>query len=54
MALPLRFGDRIEMSPARRSVFRIASDGQLGFVRSYDIDVGNETIWGMGMVTLFG
>ena len=54
MGLPVRRGDRIEMIPARLSVFRIASDGRLGFVRSYDVEVGNKTMWWMGMVTLPG
>jgi 6-phosphogluconolactonase (cycloisomerase 2 family) len=32
------------------SLFRIAADGRLDFARSYDIDVGNRTMWWMGMV----
>jgi 6-phosphogluconolactonase (cycloisomerase 2 family) len=35
---------------AALSLFRIAADGKLEFVRSYDIDVGNRTMWWMGMV----
>jgi 6-phosphogluconolactonase len=32
------------------SLFRIAEDGGLHFARAYDIDVGNRTMWWMGMV----
>jgi 6-phosphogluconolactonase len=32
------------------SLFRIASDGKLEFARAYDIDVGQRTMWWMGMV----
>jgi hypothetical protein len=35
---------------AALSLFRIAADGRLEFARSYDIDVGNRTMWWMGMV----
>ena len=38
--------------PARLSVFRIAEDGQLGFARAYDVDVGQRTMWWMGMIGL--
>ena len=37
---------------AALSLFRIAADGKLEFARSYDIDVGNRTMWWMGMVAL--
>ncbi len=32
------------------SLFRIAADGKLEFARAYDIDVGQRTMWWMGMV----
>lgn len=32
------------------SLFRIAADGKLEFARTYDIDVGERTMWWMGMV----
>jgi 6-phosphogluconolactonase len=32
------------------SLFRIAEDGRLEFARAYDIDVGQRTMWWMGMV----
>ncbi len=36
--------------PACLSVFRIGRDGKLEYVRKYDIDVGNERLFWMGMV----
>lgn len=45
----LTLGDGTEV-PARLSLFRIGDDGQLTFARAYDIDVGNRTLWWMGMV----
>jgi 6-phosphogluconolactonase (cycloisomerase 2 family) len=36
--------------PACLSLFRIADDGKLDFVRKYDVDVGNRTMFWMGMV----
>ena len=35
---------------AALSLFRIARDGGLHFARAYDIDVGQRTMWWMGMV----
>jgi 6-phosphogluconolactonase len=32
------------------SLFRVAEDGRLDFARAYDIDVGQRTMWWMGMV----
>ena len=52
MGLPVRHGNTIEQIPARLSVFRIAADGTLGFVRSYDVELGGKSLWWMGMVTL--
>lgn len=50
MGLKVRDGDAIRDVPARLSLFRIASDGNLEFARAYDIDVGARTMWWMGMV----
>ena len=47
MGLAMRDGDAV---PARLSVFRIGSDGMLEFARTYDVDVGNRTMWWMGIV----
>ena len=38
--------------PAGLSVFRIAADGRLSFVRKYDVEVGNRQQFWSGMVTL--
>jgi hypothetical protein len=32
------------------SVFRIGTDGRLDFVRKYDVDVGDQQMFWMGMV----
>jgi 6-phosphogluconolactonase len=50
MGLKVRDGDAIRDVPARLSLFRIAADGRLDFARAYDIDVGERTMWWMGMV----
>jgi 6-phosphogluconolactonase len=39
---------------ARLALFRIAADGRLDFARAYDIDVGERTMWWMGMVAHAG
>jgi hypothetical protein len=38
--------------PACLSLFGIAADGKLDFVRKYDVEVGERTMWWMGMVGL--
>jgi 6-phosphogluconolactonase len=50
MGLHVRDGDTIRDVPTRLSLFRIASDGRLDFARAYDIEVGERTMWWMGMV----
>ena len=52
MGLPVRVGDTVEQVPMRLSLFRIADDGKLDFVRSYDVDANGRTMWWMGMVGL--
>jgi 6-phosphogluconolactonase len=52
MELPVRDGAAIRNVPACLSLFRIGGDGKLDFVRKYDIDVGERTMWWMGMVAL--
>jgi 6-phosphogluconolactonase len=49
MGLTLRDGTEV---PARLSVFRIGEDGKLTFVRLYDMNVGDRTMWWMGMVAV--
>jgi len=46
------YGGVIREMPACLSVFRIADDGRLDFVRKYDVEVGNQQMFWMGMVTL--
>jgi 6-phosphogluconolactonase len=36
--------------PCCLSLFRIGGDGRLDYLRKYDIDVGDKTMWWMGMV----
>jgi 6-phosphogluconolactonase len=48
----VRDGDAIKTVPAGLSVFRIGDDGKLIFVRTYDVDVGDKTMFWMGMVPL--
>jgi 6-phosphogluconolactonase len=50
--LLVRDSTEIRQVPACLSVFRIGSDGRLDFVRRYDVDVGNHTMFWMGMVPL--
>jgi len=47
MGLTLRDGTEV---PARLSLFRIGDDGKLSFARAYDVDVGDRSMWWMGMV----
>jgi 6-phosphogluconolactonase len=49
--MPMRLEDGSTL-PARLSLFRIAPDGRLGFVRAYDVDVGDKTMFWMGMVEI--
>ncbi len=48
----VRDGDAIKTVPAGLSVFRMGDDGKLTFVRKYDVDVGDKTMFWMGMVPL--
>ena len=45
-------GDTVKTIPAGLSVFRMGDDGKLTLVRKYDIDVGDKTMFWMGMVPL--
>ena len=47
----VREGDAVKTIRAGLSVLRIG-DGTLTFVRKYDIDVGDKTMFWMGMVPL--
>ena len=48
----VRDGDAVRTLAAGLSVFRIGDDGTLTFVRKYDVDVGDKTMFWMGMVQL--
>jgi len=48
----VRDGDGVKRVPAGLSVFRIGDDGKLTFARAYDIEVGEATMFWMGMVPL--
>lgn len=52
MGLPVRDGGTVRDVPACMSVFRIGTDGRLDYVRKYDVDVGRNTMFWMGMVRL--
>jgi 6-phosphogluconolactonase len=52
MALPVREGAAIRTVPANLAVFRIGDDGKLDLVRKYDVDVGDKTMFWMGMLRL--
>ena len=48
----VREGNAIRTAPAGLSVFRIGDDGKLTYVRKYDVDVGDKTMFWMGIVPL--
>jgi 6-phosphogluconolactonase len=50
MGLPVKEGGAIGLVPACLSLFRIGADGKLDFVRKYDVDVGDQQMFWMGMV----
>lgn len=52
LPVAVRGAETVAMVPAGLSVFRIGSDGKLTFVRKYDHDVGDQTMFWMGMVAL--
>jgi 6-phosphogluconolactonase len=46
----VREGGAVSTRPAGLSAFRIGDDGKLTFAQKYDIDVGDKTMFWMGMV----
>ena len=52
MQLSVRDGNAVRTVPASLAVFRVGDDGKLAFVRKYDIDVGGQNIFWMGMTSL--
>ena len=45
-------GDNVKTAPAKLAVFRIQTDGRLGFVQRYDMATGRKPIWWMGLLAL--
>jgi 6-phosphogluconolactonase (cycloisomerase 2 family) len=50
--LPVRDGDTVKTVPANVALFRIQSNGKLGFVQRYDMAVGRKPLWWVGLVAL--
>ena len=50
--LPVRNGDTIRAQPATLSSYRIAADGRLKHVKTYDIETNGLTQWWSGFVPL--
>ena len=50
--LLVKEGAALRTVPASLAVFRIDGDGKLDFVRKYDVDVGDRTMFWMGMVPM--
>jgi 6-phosphogluconolactonase (cycloisomerase 2 family) len=50
MGLAVRDGNAVREQPACLSVFRIGTDGTLQFARKYNVEVGDRTMFWMGMV----
>ncbi|HEX3438852.1 MAG TPA: beta-propeller fold lactonase family protein [Pseudolabrys sp.] len=48
----IRDGDSVKTVPAGLSVFRVGDDGKLTFLRAHDVEVGDKTMFWMGMVPL--
>ena len=52
LPVDVRDGDTVRTVPAGLSVFRMNEDGRLTLARTYDVDVGDQTMFWMGMVPL--
>jgi 6-phosphogluconolactonase len=50
IGLPIRADESIRTVPACLSLFRIGDDRRLDFVRKYDVEVGSQQMFWMGMV----
>ena len=50
--MAVRDGEKVKTVPASLGVFRIRTDGQLDFVKEYDVAVGRKPLWWTGMVAL--
>ncbi|WP_292574869.1 beta-propeller fold lactonase family protein [Mesorhizobium sp.] len=52
LPVTVRDGDALRLVAAGLSVFRIEDDGKLEFMRKYDVDVGAQSMFWMGMVVI--
>lgn len=52
LLMDARHGDTVRTVPAGLAPFRIDGDGRLTYTRTCDIDVGDRTMWWMGLVPL--
>jgi 6-phosphogluconolactonase (cycloisomerase 2 family) len=52
LPVDVRDGNSVRTVAAGLSVFRIDAGGRLTFARTLDVDVGDKTMWWMGMVPL--
>lgn len=52
LPVDVRDGDNVRTVAAGLSVFRMGADGKLAIARAYDIEVGDQSMWWMGMVPL--
>lgn len=52
LPVDVREGETVRTVKAGLSVFRVGDDGRLTFVRVVDVEVGDSTMWWMGMVSL--
>src|SRR6185503_11024257 len=50
LPVDVRDGENVRTVPAGLSVFRMHEDGRLTVARTYDIDVGDKSMWWTGMV----
>ena len=50
--LAMREGNIVKTVPAAQSVFRVAREGKLDFVRKYDVETAGKDHYWMGMVGL--
>jgi 6-phosphogluconolactonase (cycloisomerase 2 family) len=52
LPVDLRDGDGVRTVAAGLSVFRMSEDGRLTVARTYDVDVGDQMMWWVGIVPL--
>jgi 6-phosphogluconolactonase len=52
MSLLVPDGKNVKAVPATLALYRIRDDGQLDFVRKYDVESGSRSLFWMGIVSL--